>query len=145
MGIIDIVAFQLIFLESFDDDHEPAVVDQRIDLQPQQGLALISSPNTRMVVQQTQNGEIGIVGIEEQHAVLNDGAGGIIVAVKRTASSLSPGGLDNAAQIQFFHITREAIFREPSNPDVILINSTDIERFNMSQIERARITALREK
>ena len=111
-----------------------------------QGITSIETRTQSIVVRQTPNG-VRVFGIEEQHVVLQDGRGGILIVKKMNAESLSAGGrgngsLKDAGYLQFFHITREALLRDPDNPEIRVITSAEINRFSLSQRDQNRIAAL---
>uniref|UniRef100_A0A7M5XLU5 Uncharacterized protein n=1 Tax=Clytia hemisphaerica TaxID=252671 RepID=A0A7M5XLU5_9CNID len=109
--------------------------------------AIVSDPTSRIIAVQTPQG-VKVVGIEEQHAILEDGQGGIIVVKKTNAASLGANengdiSLGDVEEVQFFHITRQAILANPDNPDIRVITSAEVNRINLSQRDRSQITALR--
>jgi hypothetical protein len=129
----------------------PAVlITNSIASRPQrehQPIAMVSELEKRVIVEQTPNG-ISITGIEEQHAIIEDGQGGILVFIKTTANALSAGvgdvSLRELEDTKIFHITREAILRNPQNPDIRVINSTELSTINISPEGRTQLRALRQ-
>ena len=89
-----------------------------------------------MFVRQTPNG-VTVGGIEKQHAIISDDHGGIIVVIKEQTSIVA-GDEDGEVQVRaveetkILHITREAILRDPENPDFRFISSTEVSEFNLS-------------
>ena len=69
--------------------------------------AIASDPTSRIIAVQTPEG-VKIVGIEEQHAVLEDGRGGILIVKNTNAASLGANqrrdvSLGDIEQVQFFY------------------------------------------
>ena len=103
---------------------------------PSSGGIASAGENNRVFVRQTPNGVI-VGGIEKQHAIISDDRGGIIIVIKEQTSVVA-GDRDGDVAVRaveetkILHITREAILRDPGNPDIRVISSTEVSGFNLS-------------
>ena len=108
---------------------------QQIYRQPTASSEIVKkSEPTRQIAGRDSSSAVNIGGVEREFGVISDGDGGLIAVQKTTGAHLSATergiGLQSVEDYQLAHISREAIQRNPDNPDIRVISSTEMSRIN---------------
>uniref|UniRef100_A0A7M5V7Z3 Uncharacterized protein n=1 Tax=Clytia hemisphaerica TaxID=252671 RepID=A0A7M5V7Z3_9CNID len=105
-------------------------------------------PVQRHVTRTDAPRNIQVAGLQESNCILDDGEGGIIFVRQLTGASLTAshgnrGNIRGVEQTQIAWITREAILRNPFNPEVRILTATEISEIDFGNERESIRNALR--
>ena len=105
-------------------------------------------PTYRQVTRTEAPRNIQVAGLHESNCVLSDGEGGIIFVRQLTGASLSSshgnrGNIRGVEHTQIAWISREAILRNPFNPEVRILTATEISEIDFGNERETIRNALR--